>query len=163
MNRFALTAAAAMATAFAAPAMAQDAGVTIVGNDDIEIGTVASNDGSTVVVDTGTHQIPLGTDAFAEREGVWTLNTTKVELDTAWAQIVAEQEAALAAAIVVGADVITADAQALGTIETVNADDVVLTHADQPMTLPKNLLALDEEGKLMVLANMADIMAAVGG
>lgn len=84
MNRFALTAAAAMATAFAAPAMAQDAGVTIVGNDDIEIGTVASNDGSTVVVDTGTHQIPLGTDAFAEREGVWTLNTTKVELDTAW-------------------------------------------------------------------------------
>ncbi|WP_340586714.1 hypothetical protein [Erythrobacter alti] len=161
MSRFVFAAVAAATTALAAPAMAQDAGVTIMGNDDAAVGTVLSNDGATVVVDTGTHQVPLGADAFAEREGAWTLNTTKVELDTAWAQVVAEQEAALAAALVVGAEVKTADAQTLGTIEEVNEEAILLTHAGQPMALPKNLFALDAEGTVIVLANMADIMAAM--
>lgn len=163
MNRFALAAAALAGTAFAVPAVAQDVGATVMGNDDAAVGTVLSNDGITVVLDTGTHQVPLGPDAFAEREGAWTLNTTQAELDTAWAAIVAEQEAALAAALVVGAPVITADAQELGTVDEINEDAVVVTHADTPLALPRNLFSVDPEGKLMVLANMADIMAAMNG
>lgn len=161
MSRFVFTTVAAATTVFAAPAMAQDAGATIMGNDDAAIGTVLSNDGTTIVVDTGTHQVPLGAEAFAEREGVWTLNTTQADLDTAWAQVVADQEAALQAALVVGAPVVTADAQTLGTIEEITEEAIVLSHADQPLALPKNLFALDGNGMVMVLANMADIMAAM--
>ncbi|QZH75111.1 MAG: hypothetical protein JY451_00250 [Erythrobacter sp.] len=161
MNRFTLAAAAVAATTFAAPAMAQDVGATVMGNDDAAIGTVLSNDGTTIVVDTGAQQVPLGPDAFAQREGVWTLNTTKAELDASWAQLVAEQEAALTAALVVGASVMTADAQDLGTVEEINADAVVVNHADTPLALPINLFGVDPEGNLIVLANMADIMAAM--
>ncbi|WP_156167445.1 hypothetical protein [Aurantiacibacter marinus] len=161
MYRFAFAAVAAATTALAAPALAQDAGATIMGNDDAAVGAVLSNDGTTIVVDTGSHQVPLGSDAFAEREGVWTLNTTQAELDTAWAQIVADQEAALAAALVVGADIMTSDAQALGTVEEITETGVVLTHADQPMELPLNLFSVSESGALIVLADMASIMAAL--
>ncbi|WP_133303917.1 hypothetical protein [Aurantiacibacter aquimixticola] len=160
MKRFALTAATIAAFA-AAPAAAQDAGVAIVGNDDAEIGTVLSNDGTTVVVDTGTHQVPLGTEAFAEREGVWTLNTTKTELDAAFGQLVAEQQVALEAALVVGAEVKTADAQALGTIDEINDNGIVVTHMDQPMNLQRDMFALDQDGALIVLAEMAAIMEAL--
>jgi len=77
--------------------------------------------------------------------------------------MLAEQEAALTAALVVGAPVVTADAQDLGTVEQINDDAVVLTHADRPLALPRNLFSVDPEGRLMVLANMADILAAMNG
>lgn len=158
--RIALAAAAA-AIAFSAPAMAQDVGVSVVGNDDVVIGTVAQNDGTTVVVDTGSYQVPLGADAFAEREGTWTLNTTKTDLETAYGAMVAEAEAALAEAMVVGAAVVTADAQALGTIAEINEEAVLLEDGEERIALPKNLFALDGNGALIVLANHADIMAAL--
>ncbi len=161
MYRFAFAAVAAATTALATPAVAQDAGATIMGNDDAAVGTVLSNDGTTVVVDTGTNQVSLGTAAFAEREGVWTLNTTQAELDTAWAAMVAEQEAALASALVVGAEILTSDAQTLGTVEELTETGVVLTHAGQPMELPKNLFTVSDDGALMVLADMAAIMTAL--
>lgn len=154
-------AAAAAAFALSTPAMAQDVGAEIVGNDDVVIGTVAANDGATVMVDTGTYQVPLGPEAFAEREGVWTLNTTKAELETAYGAMLAEQEAALAAALVPGAAVVTADAQSLGVIEEVNEEAIVLVNGEEMMALPKNLFALDGNGAVMVLANHADIMAAL--
>ena len=161
MKRFALTAAILASATFAAPAMAQDVGASIMGNDDAEIGTVASNDGTTVVVDTGTHQVPLGTEAFAQADGVWTMNTTKAELDTAFANLVAQQQAALDAALVVGAEVATADQQPLGPVTEILDDGVIVTHMDQAVTLPRDLFALDAEGTLIVLANMADVMAAL--
>lgn len=156
------TAAAAIALSLASgQVLAQDVGTTIIGNDDVAIGTVTSNDGSTIVVDTGTHEVPLATSAFAERDGNWTLNTTKTDLDTAMSELVAEQEAALAAALVEGAPVVTFDAQALGSIETINADNIIVVYEEKKMTLPKNLFALDDDGAVMVLATLADIMAAV--
>ncbi|MBH5323053.1 hypothetical protein [Aurantiacibacter sediminis] len=154
-------AAAAAAIAFSTPAMAQDVGTDIVGNDEAVIGTVEQNDGTTVVVNTGTYQVPLGTDAFAETDGVWTLNTTKAELETAYGAIMAEQEAALAAALVPGTAVATVDAQALGVIEEVGEDAVLLADGEERIALPLNLFALDAEGALIVLANHADIMAAL--
>lgn len=154
-------AAAAAAIALSTPAMAQDAGVEVVGNDDVVIGTVDSNDGTTVMLNTGTYVVPLGTDAFAEREGTWTLNTTKTDLETAYGAMVAQAEAALAEAIVVGAEVVTADAQSLGMIETINEDAIVLQDGEEVISLPKNLFALNGEGALIVLANHADIMAAL--
>lgn len=154
-------AAAAAAFALTTPAMAQDVGVEVVGNDGVVIGTVAQNDGTNVLLDTGTYQVPLGAAAFAEREGAWTLNTTKTDLETAYGNMVAEAQAALEAAMVVGAEVATADAQSLGVIEEISEEAVLLADGEERIALPKNLFALDGEGSLVVLANHADIMAAL--
>ena len=161
MKRIAFTAAATIAAFAAAPAMAQDAGVTVMGNDDAAIGTVLSNDGTTVVLDTGTHEVSLGTEAFGENTGVWSLNMTKAQLDAAWANMLAQQQAALETAMVAGAEVFTADEMLLGAIEEVDETNVTLTHADEPLALPKDNFALNAEGKLVFLATMADVMAAL--
>ncbi|RPF72354.1 hypothetical protein [Aurantiacibacter spongiae] len=160
MKRLAFTA-AALATLAAAPVAAQDAGTTIMGNDDAAVGTVLSNDGTTVVIDTGTHQVPLGTAAFAETDGTWTLNTTKAELDTAYGDLMAQQQAALDAALVEGAAVATADAMPLGTVESLDEANVVVVTEAGPMSLERAMFAVGDNGGLMVLANHADIMAAL--
>lgn len=149
------------AAAFATPAMAQEAGATIMDNAGGTVGTVVSNDGSTVVVDTGAHQVPLGAGSFVESEGTFILGATKVELDTMMDAAVAQRQAALAAALVEGAAVVTADAMPLGTVTTVEEESVVLTYEAAPLTLPKTLFAVDGEGALIVRANHASIVAAI--
>ena len=166
----------------ATPAAAQDVGTTVMGNDNAPIGQVIANDGTTVTVDTGMHQVPLPTNAFAVADTGASLNITKAQLDEMMTAQLAQQQAAMAeaqaaaaaeaaakleAAIVVGAPVITADAQSLGMIDELAGDNViVISDEEQLVTLPRNLFALDGEGTLMALANHADIMAAleaVGG
>jgi hypothetical protein len=160
MKYHALVAAAALALA-PATALAQDVGATINGNDGAAVGTVVSNDGSTIVVDTGTHRVPLPADVFATGDTGSTLNTTKAELDTLYAGQLAEAAAARDAALVAGAAVVTADAQALGAVETIEGDNVVIREGEFVVTLPREMLAVDANGQLMALANHADIMAAL--
>ena len=69
MNFTKLALAAAALTAMPAAAFAQDAGVTVYGNDDAPIGTVETNADGIVTVNTGTHMAPLPADLLAEREG----------------------------------------------------------------------------------------------
>ncbi len=161
-----------------AAAFAQDAGTTVFGNDDAPIGTVESNADGIVTVDTGTHKAPLPANLLAEREGKWTVNATKAQIDGMMAQQVAQQQAAaqaqaaaeaeaaakLNAAISVGTPVITADAQPLGTISELLADNVVVTNDDVGLvTLPRNFFALDANDQLVARANLEDIKAAVQG
>ncbi|APE29180.1 hypothetical protein [Aurantiacibacter gangjinensis] len=177
MKRFALIAAAGAAFA-ATPAMAQDAGTTIMGNDDAAIGTVISNDGTTVVVDTGAYEAPLPAELIANTDGVYSVNATKAQIDgmmaarveeqqaaaAAQAQAEAEAAAALDAALVLGAPVITNDAQALGTIDEFAGGNVVVKTADDTLiTLPRDFFALDDNGTLMALADLETIMNAVNG
>ncbi|UAB79424.1 hypothetical protein INR77_07090 [Erythrobacter sp. SCSIO 43205] len=172
---------ALLATVFAATpiaANAQDVGTTVYGNDDAPIGTVLSNDGTTAVVDTGKHEAPLPANLLAEREGKWTVNATKAQIDgmmdqqvaqaeaAAKAQAAAEAEAAakLDAAIAVGTPVITADAQPLGTISELMDSNVVVENDEVGLvTLPRDFFALDANDELVARANLADIMAAVQG
>ena len=154
----------AAAAIVAAPAMvqAQDVGTQVMGNDGAAIGTVVSNDGTTVVVDTGKHQVPLGTDAFAEADGAYSINIAKAQLDQMMDQQLAEAAAALEAALVVGAPVVTADAQSLGMIDEIaDAGIIIKGEDDTLLTLPVDMLALDEGGSIMALANLADIEAAM--
>lgn len=156
-----LTATAAIALApFAAHA--QDVGVTVIGNDDAAVGTVASNDGATVVVDTGTYKVPLPANALAEREGAWTVNIAKAQLEQMFAAQLAEQQAALEAALVVGTPVTTADAVSLGLIDKIDGANIVIKGEDESLvTLPADMLALGADGTVMARANMADIQAAL--
>ncbi|MFL0357192.1 hypothetical protein ACI5KX_12025 [Erythrobacter sp. GH1-10] len=185
--KLALFATAIAATPFVANA--QDAGTTIYSQvDDSVVGTVESNDGTTVVVDTGDYKAPLPGNYLAERpigdtgKTGWTINATKPQIDAMMADQIAKQEAAaaeakakaeaeaaerLAAALVVGAPVITADEQSLGMVDEITeANVIVKTEDEQLVTLPQNLMWADEDGQLMARANLDDIMAAleaVGG
>ena len=92
------------------------------------------------------------------------LNITKTELDATFAKQMAEAKAALDAAMVAGASVGTADAQTLGTIDTVEGESVVLALAGetpQKITLGKDMFALDNSGSVIVLATLAQIEAAI--
>ena len=143
-------------------ALAQDVGATILGNDQAAVGTVVSNDGTNVVVDTGKHKVPLGTESFAQNEGVWSVNITRGELDAMMDKAVAEAAAKLAAALVPGAQVVTADAQVLGAVDMIDGANVVVKGEDDfIVTLPKDMFAIDANGALMARANHADIVAAV--
>ena len=143
-------------------APAQDVGATIMGNDEAAVGTVVSNDGTNVVIDTGKHKVTVGTESFAENAGVWSVNITKTELDAQMDQAVAEAAARLEAALVPGTAVVTADAKALGAIDMIDGGNVVVKgENDFIVTLPKDMFAVNAEGALMALANHADILAAL--
>lgn len=174
-----------MATALAATpiaAQAQDVGATVYGNDGNAIGTIESNDGTNAVINTGKYTAALPLSAFGTSEQGPTLNITKAAIEEqlaaaeeaqkkaiaeAQAKAKAEAAAALQAALVVGAPVITADSQALGMVDEIAGDNVIIKSEDETLvTLPRNLLAANPDGGLMALANHADIMAAleaVGG
>lgn len=162
MKRFAITAAILATSAFAAPAMAQDAGVTVVGNDDAAIGTVASNEDGQVTLDVDGRAVTIGANAFVETDGVWTLNATKEQVTGFIDAQEAEAQAALDSAIAVGATVLTSDEQELGAIAEVNADGVIVPHGGQPVNVPVDMLMLNDEGALVVALTMADIMASMG-
>ncbi|QIG53413.1 hypothetical protein G6N82_03950 [Altererythrobacter sp. BO-6] len=178
--KLALLASALAATPIAA--QAQDVGATVYGNDGQPIGTIESNDGTNAVLSTGKYSATLPLNAFGTSEQGPTLNITKAAIEEQLAAAQAAQEeamaeakakaeaeaaAALAAALVVGAPVVTADAQSLGMVEQIAGQNVVVKGEDETLvTLPVNLLAAHPEGGIMALANYADIMAAleaVGG
>jgi hypothetical protein len=143
-------------------ALAQDVGATIMGNDEAAVGTVVSNDGTNVVLDTGKHKVPLASDSFAENAGTWSVNISKTELDAMMDQALAEAAAKRDAALVSGAQVVTVDAQVLGAVDTIDGDNVVVKgENDFVVTLPRDMFAVSPEGALTALANHADIMAAL--
>lgn len=182
MNFARFTAAAAALALMPAAAMAQDAppapaaeaaapaaanvtqGASVSGNDGQPIGTVTQVTPDAAVVDTGTHQIPLPIDAFAQGDTGLTLNITKAELDASFAEQMAAFEAQVNEKLVSGTPVVTADAQPLGTVDMVEGDNVVLAmEGDEKLTLGKDVFAVDGTGALMVRATKAQIDQAMGG
>jgi len=139
-------------------------GATVTGNDGNPIGTVMQVTPQAVVVDTGVNQIPLPRDAFAQGDTGLTLNITKTELDTSYSQQMAALEAQVSEKLVAGTPVITADSQPLGTVDTVQGDNVVLAMTgDEKLTLGKDVFAVDSNGSLMVRATKAQIDQAMAG
>ncbi len=156
---------------------AQPVGTVIMGNDGNPIGTVISNDGTSVVVDTGTYKTPaLPIATFANGPE---LNMTQAQLNAQLATIAAnakaeaeakaaaeaEAKAKLAAAIAVGTPVISNDNMELGAIDQVNGDNIVIKTIDEGLvTLTRNFFALSPDGQLQALAPFETLMAAaVGG
>jgi hypothetical protein len=149
-TKLAIIATAVAAAPFAANA--QDAGTTVFGNDDAPIGTVESNDGATVVVDTGKHKAPLPANLLAEREGKWTVNATKGQIDGMMDEQVAQAMAARDAALVEGAAVVSADGMPAGTVYTIDSEDTVIVQNDMGIvTLTRESFATTPEGALMAL------------
>lgn len=141
-------------------AIAQDAGTTIYGNDEAPVGTVESNADGVVTVDTGNYKAPLPANLLAEREGKWTINATKAQID---GMMKAQLDAAVAkrdAALVEGAAVVSADGIPAGTVFTVDdADTAIVKNEAGVITLPRDSFAVNENGALMVLYSMEQINA----
>jgi hypothetical protein len=144
-----------LATAFAAApiaAHAQDAGTTVFGNDDAPIGSVESNAGGIVTINTGKHMAPLPAELLAEREGKWTVNATRDQIDGMMDQQVAEANAARDAALVEGAMVMSADGQPAGAIYTIDSEGTVIIKSNAGIvTVTRDAFAADANGALLAL------------
>lgn len=150
-----LTAAPALLAATPFAASAQSAGDTIFSQEETptEVGTVVSNDGTTVLVDTGTHQAPLPAGYFAEREGNWTINATKGQIDAMMDAQVQAAEAKLTEALVAGTAVTSADNAPVGTILAIgpDVDQYLISTGTGVITLKREHFSAQEDGTLMAL------------
>jgi hypothetical protein len=160
MNFAKLAIVATALTAMPFAAYAQDAGTTVFGNDDAPIGTVESNADGIVTVDTGTHKAPLPADLLAEREGKWSVNATKAQIDGMMAAQVAAATEARDAALIEGAMVVSADGVAAGTVYTVDTADTVIVQNDAGIvTLKRDSFAVNADGALMALYSAQQLTA----
>lgn len=156
--KLAIFAAPVMMAATPFAATAQDVGTTVFGNDDAPIGTVEANDGSVVTVDTGKHKAPLPANLLAEREGKWTVNATKAQINGMMDQQVAQANAARDAALVEGAAVMSADGMPAGTIYTIDSEDtVIIKNENGIVTLTREAFAADDSGQLVALYSASDL------
>lgn len=115
------------ATPAQAPANGQvTAGATVYGPGGEVVGTVTHVDGGIATVNTGSHAVPLPLSALGQGPAGPTLMVARAQLDSLVAQQHAASAARRDAALVSGANVVTADGQPLGTIEAVGADNIVL-------------------------------------
>ncbi|MFU7527818.1 hypothetical protein [Qipengyuania sp. ASV99] len=142
----------ALPTVLPTAVYAQDVGVTVLGNDDAPIGTVSANEGGIVTVDTGKHKAPLPAELLAEREGNWTVNATKAQIDGMMDAQVAAANEARDAALVEGAAVVSADGLPAGMVYTIDSEDTVIVKNGMGIvTLTREAFAATPEGALMAL------------
>ena len=166
MKTLASALAFAVAT-IATPALANDqvvAGATVYGPEGNQVGTITQVENGQTLLDTGTHQIPLAVDMYGVGETGPTITVTKVQLDTMIEQQMAAANAALDAALVEGATIMTADSQTLGTVGTVEGDNVLVVRAEDAgeFTVPRNYFVATE-GQLIARLTMAQVDAALAG
>ena len=175
--KFAHIAAAALAaTSMTTIAQAQDAapattpaptaevtvGATVIGPDGAAVGTVESVADGVVTVDTGKHKAPLPANAFGAGEAGPTITVTKAQLDAMIDEQVAAANAQRDAMLVAGAAVHTADHQALGTVKSVEGNNVIVDREAGPVNLLREHFAV-ADNMLMALFTAEQIDAAVAG
>ena len=151
----------------ATPALANDqvvAGAIVTGPEGNAVGTIVSVENGQAVLDTGKHQVPIGVESYGIGAAGPTISVTKAQLnemvDAQRAEIAAKRDAAL----VVGASAMDAEHAALGTIVSVDGDNVVVARGgDETNTvslLREHFAVMDGHGLVALLTN-ADIDAAM--
>jgi hypothetical protein len=156
--KFAKLAVAAVALA-ATPALANDqvvAGATVTGPEGNAVGTIVSVENGQAVLDTGKHQVPLGVDMYGQGEAGPTITVTKAQLDGMIDAQLAEAAAKRDAALVVGAEAMTAKHAPLGTVLEINGDNIVVARGGdetQKVTLLREHFVAGEHGLMALLTN----------
>lgn len=147
-----------------APKVEVTVGTMVFGPQGAEVGKVTEVGDGYVVVDTGANLATLPSDAFGRnpQEQV-IISMTKTQLDEAIAKATQEAEAKLAAALVPGAAVSTADGVQVGTVGSVNADgSVVLAHNTAgDIALPRNQFTTDASGAAALVFTAEQLNAAL--
>ena len=124
------------------------------------VGTVDKVEGGNAVVNTGTHAVALPLDKFAISAKGPTISVTKQQLDDLAAQADTDAAAKLDAALVAGAAVVDNTGAALGTIDSVSGDAIVLKTEKGPVSLTKKYFAV-ANGTLMALVTKDQVLAAL--
>lgn len=152
----------------AAPALANEqvqAGATVYGPQGGEVGQIVSVENGQAVLDTGKHQVPLGVEMYGVGETGPTITVTKEQLNGIVDQQLAAAAQARDAALTVGADVMTADAQALGNILEIDGDNVVIARGGDEtakVTLLREYFSATDAGLTarLTMAQIDEAMAA---
>jgi hypothetical protein len=137
------------------------AGATVYDPQGGEVGKIDSVADGAAVVNTGTHSVALPVDKFATSDKGPVISVTKAELDKIAADANAEAAAKLDAALVAGAAVVDNAGVALGTIDKVDGDNIVLKTEKGPVTFTHKYFAVGTDGKLMALVTKDQVFAAL--
>jgi preprotein translocase subunit YajC len=155
----ALSLATVSGAAFAQAANVQ-AGATVYDPQGGTVGTVDSVTNGVAVVNTGAHTVALPLGKFATSEKGPVISVTKQELDDIAAKADADAAAKVNTALVAGAAVTDNAGVALGTIDKVEGDNVVLKTEKGPVALTRKYFAV-RNGALMALVTKDQILAAL--
>lgn len=169
--KFAKLALAAVALTAVTPsiAVAQDAtatataGATVYGNDGMEIGTIEKVDGETTILVVDGMKAPVPTSAFGTSDKGTSLNATKAQIVGMLQQAKQQAIAARDAALVVGAQAMTANHAPLGTVLEIDGDNVIIARGGDEankVTLLREHFVGGEHGLMALLTN-AQIDAAM--
>jgi len=128
----------APATTGAAPATgaAPTAGATVYDAQGGTVGTIASVDATSAVIDTGTNKVAVQLSSIGTSPKGPTLGLTKVQLDAAATQQRNQAMTTFKTQLVPGAQVYGANGTALGTIKAADAQYVTVTTAKGDAKLP---------------------------
>lgn len=164
--KFMKFAAASLLAFSAASALAQTSeptvGATIYGPEGNVVGTVESIAGGIVTVDTGKHKAPLPADVFGTGEKGPTITATQAQINAMLDEQIAAATAQRDAALVPGAMVHSVSDVMVGTVETVEGDNVVLKLETGPVAMKREHFAVNPAGTLITLFTMDQIQAAAG-
>ena len=152
------TAAVTATATAAAPAV----GATIYDAQGGTVGTIASTDGTSAVVDTGTVKAAVPVTSFGTSPKGATLGMTKVELEAAASQAAAQTAAAFKSKLTSGATVYGTGGASLGTIKSVEAAFVTLTTAKGDAKLPIGSFGPGPQG-VTIGMTAAELSAAMAG
>lgn len=136
------------------------AGATVYGPQGGIVGTVESVAGGVVTVDTGKHKAPLPANAFGAGESGPTITVTQAQINAMLDEQVAAAAAQRDVALIPGAMVHTAKNAMLGTVKSVEGDNVIVDLETGAVALKREHFAVDANGTLIALFTMAQIEAA---
>jgi hypothetical protein len=139
------------------------AGATIYGSDGNVVGTVKTVENGVASVDTGSHVVGLPLDKFGKSDKGPSIAVTKDQLDQLAAQAAAAQTAKVDAALVAGAAVVDTKGTALGTIDQIDGDNIVLKTDAGAVTLTRKYFALAPSGGLMALVTKDQVEQTLNG
>ena len=160
----ALAAAAAMTLATTAHAqVGPEVGATIYTADGDEVATIESLENGIAVVDTGNFSGSIPANVLGEGPEGPVISVTKAQLDQLFEQQQAQAMAARDQALLADAAVMTPNAVAVGKIESVDGDNVVLAMPEGSVALMRENFSVDANGGLVVLFTQAQLASALEG
>jgi hypothetical protein len=159
----ALSLATISGAAFAQAAASVAAGATVYGSDGSAVGTIDKVENGVASLNTGAHTVALPLDKFGKSDKGPTIAVTKAQLDQLAEQASAQVAAKVDAALVAGAAVVDTAGTALGTVDKIDGENIVLKTDAGAVTLTRKYFALAPSGGLMALVTKDQVEATING
>ena len=136
------------------------AGATVYDPQGGTVGTIDKVENGNAILNTGAHTVALPLDKFATSEKGPVISVTKQQLDDLASQAEGQSAAQVDAALVAGAAVVDNAGVALGTIDKVDGDNIVLKTEKGAVTLTRKYFTLNN-GALTALVTKDQVLATL--